>query len=62
MVIKIYIYIFKEGYMVGKFFIFFIKKIIYNNGIVFIKKIYLEEYKIVFFFNIINIKLNISII
>lgn len=34
MVIKIYIYIFKEGYMVGKFFIYFIKiKIIYNNGI-----------------------------
>lgn len=56
MVIKIYIYIFKEGYMVGKFFIFFIKKIIYNNGIVFIKKIYLEKYIKMFFFLILLIK------
>lgn len=61
MVIKIHIYISKEGHMAGKSFTPLTKKITYNNGTVFIKKTYLEKHKKnVFLLNIINTKLNTS--
>lgn len=50
MVIKIHIYISKEGHMAGKSFTPLTKKITYNNGTVFIKKTYLEKHKKRFFF------------
>lgn len=61
MVIKIHIYISKEGHMAGKSFTPLTKKITYNNGTVLIKKTYLEKHKKnVFLLNIINTKLNTS--
>lgn len=53
MVIKIHIYISKEGHMAGKSFTPLTKKITYNNGTVLnlIKKTYLEEHKKMFFFS-----------
>lgn len=52
MVIKIHIYISKEGHMAGKSFTHLTKKkITYNNGTVFIKKTYLEKHKKMFFFS-----------
>lgn len=51
MVIKIHIYISKEGHMAGKSFTPLTKKITYNNGTVFIKKTYLEKHKKMFFFS-----------
>lgn len=51
-VIKIHIYISKEGHMAGKSFTPLTKKITYNNGTVLIKKTYLEKHKKMFFFSI----------